>query len=188
MKKKWPSKHVTVSLAVFKFFLSSLFQSPPLPTTLVRFRITTNRRVGLLLSEALPHRGSSKPLAGLRALDVGCGGGLLTEVLLNVSRSLSSYISMQNTFICIIMTERFTMLQFCTRSSVRYCPSCGNLLQCKVFVFLSIWSTAIKNYAYLERFEAFKAEASATNTLLTAVLMPPAACLVVPGFVLALCA
>ncbi|CAN0110117.1 unnamed protein product, partial [Laminaria digitata] len=34
-----------------------------------------------MLPEALPHRGSTTPLAGLRALDVGCGGGLLSESL-----------------------------------------------------------------------------------------------------------
>lgn len=33
-----------------------------------------------MLPKALPHRGSTTPLAGLRALDVGCGGGLLSEV------------------------------------------------------------------------------------------------------------
>lgn len=38
------------------------------------------RQAGLLLPEAAPHRRSSKPLSGLRALDVGCGGGLLSEV------------------------------------------------------------------------------------------------------------
>lgn len=38
-------------------------------------------QVGLLLPEAFPHRGSATPLAGLRALDVGCGGGLLSESL-----------------------------------------------------------------------------------------------------------
>lgn len=32
------------------------------------------------MEEAGSHRGSSTPLAGLRALDVGCGGGLLSEV------------------------------------------------------------------------------------------------------------
>eukprot|EP00752_Nemacystus_decipiens_P009331 g8339.t1 len=39
------------------------------------------RQVGLFLPEALPHKGSTTPLAGLRALDVGCGGGLLSESL-----------------------------------------------------------------------------------------------------------
>lgn len=44
-----------------------------------------NRQVGLLLPEASPHRGSATPLAGLRALDVGCGGGLLSEVRSKIS-------------------------------------------------------------------------------------------------------
>ncbi|CAB1102353.1 unnamed protein product [Ectocarpus sp. CCAP 1310/34] len=39
------------------------------------------RQVGLSLPEASPLRGSATPLAGLRALDVGCGGGLLSESL-----------------------------------------------------------------------------------------------------------
>ncbi|CAN0195435.1 unnamed protein product, partial [Ectocarpus fasciculatus] len=39
------------------------------------------RQVGSSLPEASPHRGTATPLAGLRALDVGCGGGLLSESL-----------------------------------------------------------------------------------------------------------
>lgn len=54
---------------------------PCVESETVRPRCTnSNRQVGLSLPEALSHKGSAKPLTGLRALDVGCGGGLLSEV------------------------------------------------------------------------------------------------------------
>lgn len=47
-----------------------LFNSTHLPFTFFRDNLLNEHRLG--------HPG--KPLAGLRILDVGCGGGLLTEV------------------------------------------------------------------------------------------------------------
>ncbi|CAM9322438.1 unnamed protein product [Discosporangium mesarthrocarpum] len=40
-----------------------------------------SRQVGRMLPQATPHIGTSTPLKDLRVLDVGCGGGLLSESL-----------------------------------------------------------------------------------------------------------
>ncbi len=88
-----PQRDVRVNLARFSFSSRPPFSRTtrlnvlPIPSGCLekknldqRRPTNDDRQVGLLLPEAAPHRGSATPLAGLRALDVGCGGGLLSEV------------------------------------------------------------------------------------------------------------
>ncbi|CAM9103815.1 unnamed protein product, partial [Choristocarpus tenellus] len=47
------------------------------------------RQVGHHMPKASPHVGTSKPLLGLRVLDVGCGGGLLSESLARLGATVT---------------------------------------------------------------------------------------------------